>query len=187
MRRQLLPALRMLGVMTLLTGVLYTAAVTVAAQTLFEHRADGSLVAVDGDTVGSALIGQSFMGPTYFHPRPSAVEYDPALSGGSNYGPTNPDFLSAVGERARLYRETNGLAPDTPLPVDAVTASGSGLDPHISLANTRLQAFRVAEQRGIPVDQVLRLVDSQQNSTAVGYLSDPSINVLLLNIALDDQ
>jgi potassium-transporting ATPase KdpC subunit len=186
MRRQLLPALRMLVAMTVLTGVLYTASVTVLAQTLFEHRADGSVVVVDDEIVGSALLGQSFTDSAYFHPRPSAVDYNPRLSGGSNFGPTNPEYLAAVREQARVYRETHGLEPDAAVPVDAVTTSASGLDPHISVANARLQAGRIAQARGVPADVVLDIVDSQRHSGSVGYLADPSINVLLLNIALDE-
>lgn len=186
MRRQILPALRMLLVMTVLTGVLYTAAVTVFAQTLFENHADGSVVVVDDQVVGSELLGQSFTDPGYFHPRPSAVDYDPRLSGGSNFGPDNPEYLAAVTEQARSYREAHGLDPDSAIPVDAVTTSASGLDPHISVDNARIQADRIAAARGVRTADMLELIDSQRRSGSVGYLADPSINVLLLNIALDD-
>jgi K+-transporting ATPase ATPase C chain len=177
----------MLIAMTVLTGLLYTTAVTVFAQTLFEHPADGSVVVHDDDVVGSAFLGQTFSAPGYFYPRPSAVDYDTRLSGGSNLGPNNPEFLALVAERADSYRETNHLDPDALIPIDAVTASASGLDPHISVANARFQAARIAEARGVPTVAVLELVDSMRPSGSIGYLAGPSINVLLLNIALDDR
>lgn len=186
MRRQLLPALRMLGVMTLLTGLVYTTAVTLVAQGTLGDQADGSLVERGGVVVGSELLGQIFEAAGYFHPRPSAVDYDPSLSGASNFGPNNPDHLAAVEARAAEYREINGLDTARPVPVDAVTASASGLDPHISVANARLQAQRVARERGLAVEEVLALVDRQTSGTSVSYLSDPTVNVLLLNLALDD-
>lgn len=186
MRRQLLPALRMLGVMTLLTGLVYTTAVTLVAQGILGDQADGSLVERGGVVVGSELLGQAFEAAGYFHPRPSAVGYDPSLSGASNLGPNNPDHLAAVEARAAEYRGINGLDAARPVPVDAVTASASGLDPHISVANARLQAQRVARERGLAVEEVLALVDRQTSGTSVSYLSDPTVNVLLLNMALDD-
>lgn len=187
MRRQLLPALRMLLVMILLSGVAYTAAVTVLAQTLFEERANGSLVESEGNVVGSELVGQSFRSTTYFHPRPSAVDYDPSLSGASNFGPNNPEHLATVAERAKAYRQLNGLDAGTPVPVDAVTASASGLDPHISVANARLQAARVAQERALPVDQVLAIIEEQASAASATYRSDSMVNVLELNLALDDR
>jgi len=185
MRRQLLPALRMLLVMTLVTGLAYTALVTVVAQGLLEHQADGSLVELEGVTVGSELLGQTFQSAEYFHPRPSAVEYDPRLSGGSNLGPNNPEHLEDVAVLVDAYREMNGLDPTTPVPVDAVTSSASGLDPHISLANARLQADRVARERGLPLEEVMDLIDSASSHAAVPYLSDVTVNVLQLNLDLD--
>ena len=127
------------------------------AQVAFHDKANGSLIQRDGQAVGSELIGQQFTEPIYFWPRPSAVGengYDASTSGGSNLGPTNPDLLDAVAERVAAYREANGLSDDVPVPVDAVTASGSGLDPDISVANARLQAHRVAEARGADLDDV---------------------------------
>lgn len=186
MRRQLLPALRMLGVMTLLTGLIYTAALTLVAQGILGYQADGSLVERGDVVVGSELLGQTFETPGYFHPRPSAVGYDPSLSGASNLGPNNPDHLAAVADRVAEYRENNGLDSATPVPVDAVTASASGLDPHISVANARLQAQRVARERGLAVEEILALIDRQTAGASVAYLSDPAVNVLLLNLALDD-
>jgi K+-transporting ATPase ATPase C chain len=176
----------MLGVMILLTGLFYTAAVTLAAQRILGGQADGSLVERGGVIVGSELLGQTFEAPGYFHSRPSAVGYDPSLSGASNLGPNNHDHLAAVGARAAEYREVNGLDAATPVPVDAVTTSASGLDPHISVANARLQAQRVARERGLTVEEVLMLIDRQTAGASVAYLSDPAVNVLLLNLALDD-
>ncbi|MGZ5383767.1 MAG: K(+)-transporting ATPase subunit C [Acidimicrobiia bacterium] len=187
MRRQLLPALRMLGVMTLLTGLIYTAAVTLLAQGFLSYQADGSLLKHHGVVVGSELLGQTFQTAGYFHPRPSAVGYDPSLSGGSNLGPNNPDLMEAVAERADAYRQINGLDPGTSIPVDAVTTSASGLDPHISVANARLQAERVARERGLAVEEVLAAIDRQTSETSVSYLSDSTVNVLRLNLALDDR
>jgi potassium-transporting ATPase KdpC subunit len=189
MRRQLLPALLMVLVFTVLTGVLYPLVVTGAGQVLFGDQANGSLVEQEGQPVGSALLGQPFTGQEYFHPRPSAAGdgYDGSASSGSNLGPTNPELLAQVDELAAAYRELNGLAPDAPVPVDAVTASASGLDPHISLANARLQAPRVAQQRGAPVDQVLALVDAHTDGRDLGFLGEPGVNVLQLNLALDQQ
>ena len=186
-RRQLLPALLAFLALTVLTGVVYPLVVTGIAQVAFPGRADGSLLERDGVVVGSRLIGQSFADERYFHPRPSAAGdgYDGAASSASNLGPTNPDLLSSVQERVAAYRELNGLAVDEEVPVDAVTSSGSGLDPHISLANARLQVPRVAEARGLSVDEVLELVDEQEDGRPLGFLGEPGVNVLELNLALD--
>ena len=185
MRRQVLPAIRMFFLMSLLTGVLYTLAVTGIAQAIWGDRADGSFVVRDGAVVGSELVGQGFTAPEYFHSRPSAVDYNAAASSGSNLGPNNPDYLAAVAERVAAYRLENGLADDVAIPVDAVTASGSGLDPHISLRNARLQASRVAAARGRPLAGVLELIDQHTTAADLGFLSDSGVNVLLLNLALD--
>ena len=185
MRRQLLPAIRMLLLMTLLIGGLYTLAITGIAQAMWGDRADGSLVVRDGTVVGSELIGQVFTAPEYFHGRPSAVDYNAAASSGSNLGPNNPDFIAAVAERVAAYRLENGLADDAVVPVDAVTTSGSGLDPHISVRNARLQAPRVAAERGLALADVLALIDEHTTAADLGFLSDPGVNVLMLNLALD--
>jgi K+-transporting ATPase ATPase C chain len=177
----------MLLMLTLITGVLYTLAITGIAQAVWGFRADGSLVTRDGQVVGSELIGQAFAGPEYFHARPSAVDYNAAASSGSNLGPNNPDFLAAVAERVAAYRSENGLADDAPVPVDAVTASASGLDPHISLRNARLQAPRVAAARGLPVAEILALIDENTSAADFGFLSEPGVNVLMLNLALDSR
>ena len=187
MRRQLAPALGMLVVFTVLCGLAYPLAVTGIAQGAFGDKADGSLIEVDGQPVGSELIGQSFTRPEYFHPRPSAAGdgYDAAASSGSNLGPTNPDLLATVEERAAAYRADNDLPTDAEVPVDTVTASASGLDPHISVANARLQAPRVAQRRDKPVDEVLALVDAHTDDRDLGFLGEAGVNVLELNLALD--
>lgn len=209
MRRQIIPSLAMVLVFTVLTGLLYPLLVTGVAQGLFNDQANGSLIRQDGTVVGSALIGQSFTAPEYFHPRPSAAGYVPGAQGGgtysyaSNYGPTAEELLNGVDDPetadvdesqtngiddlVRAYREENGLEADARVPVDAVTGSGSGLDPHISVANARLQAPRVAEARGIEVDVVLDLVDENTSSRDLGVLGEPAVNVLELNLALDEQ
>jgi potassium-transporting ATPase KdpC subunit len=186
LRRQTLAAVRMLVVMTVLTGVLYPLAVTGIALGVFPGEARGSIVTGDdGTAVGSALLGQAFTGAAYFHPRPSAVGYDTAGSGGSNLGPTNPELIDAVAERVVDYRAGNGLAETATIPIDAVTTSASGLDPHISVANARLQAPRVAEARGLVLDEVLALVDLHTEAPLLGFLTDPVVNVLMLNLDLD--
>jgi len=197
MRRQLLPAVVMVLVMTLLTGLVYTFAFTGFAQLVFPGRADGSRVEVHGRDVGSEYIGQAFVDEQgdplreYFQPRPSAATngseagYDPTLSLGSNLGPTNPELRQLVRRRVRAYRELNGLGADAPVPVDAVTASGSGLDPHISVANARLQAHRVAEERGLSVRQVRNLIDDHVDGRFLGIIGEQGVNVLMLNVALD--
>lgn len=187
MRRQLVPALVMVVVFTLLCGLAYPLLVTGVAQVLFRHQANGSLVAQDGRPVGSALLGQAFSRPEYFHPRTSAAGdgYDASASSGSNLGPTNPDLLKEITDRVTAYRSENGLAPDAAVPVDAVTASGSGLDPEISVANARLQAARVAGARGVAVEQVLQLVDTHTEGRGLGVLGERGVNVLELNLDLD--
>jgi len=190
MRRQLFPALMMVVVFTVITGLAYPLVVTGIAQGVFGDEADGSLVEdADGEVVGSSLIGQTFTGPEYFHPRPSAAGegYDAGASSGSNLGPTNEEFLAGVGELADAYRDENGLAADAEVSVDAVTASASGLDPHVSVANARLQAPRVADERGMDVDEVLELVDDHTSGRDLGFLGEKGVNVLELNLALDSQ
>ena len=187
MRRQLLPALRLLAVVTVLVGIAYPLFITGVAQVVFPDQAGGSIVTVDGQGVGSSLVGQVFTGDEYFESRPSAAGdgYDATSSGASNLGPSNPDLLAAVEERAVAYRERNGLAAGAEVPVDAVTASGSGLDPHISVANARLQAERVAVARDLPIDDVLALVDEHIDGRTLGFLGEEGVHVLELNLALD--
>jgi K+-transporting ATPase ATPase C chain len=187
MRAQLGAALRAIAVFTVLLGLAYPLAVTGIAQLAFGDQADGSLVERDGRVVGSRLIGQAFDGDEWFHSRPSAAGdgYDAMASAASNLGPTNEVLLDAVAERAVRYRATNGLAADQPVPVDAVTSSGSGLDPHISVANARLQAARVAHARGLAVQDVLALIDEHTDERALGFLGEAGVNVLELNLAVD--
>jgi K+-transporting ATPase ATPase C chain len=185
--RQLRPAVLAVVVFSVLLGIVYPLVVTAIGQVAFNDQANGSLIEVDGVVVGSELIGQNFTAAEYFHPRPSAAGagYDASASSGSNFGPTNPDFLSAVDERIAAYREENGLADGVLVPVDAVTASASGLDPAISIANARLQAPRVAAERGIDLDVVLSLIDDHTTGRNLFVLGEPAVQVLPLNLALD--
>ena len=185
--RQLRPALLVLVIMTALTGVIYPLAVTGVAQAAFKDKANGSLIRKDGKIVGSSLIGQTFADAKYFHSRPSAAGagYDGTASSGSNLGPTNPALLDAVKQRVATYRAENGLSADVPVPADAVTASGSGLDPQISVANARLQAARVAKARGLTPDAVTKTINANTSARPLGVLGDPGVNVLLLNLSLD--
>ena len=188
MRRQLFPALRMLLMLTIVTGIVYPLVVLAIGQGVFSDRADGSLIRRDGHVIGSSLLGQNFAKPRYFHPRPSAAGtegYDGAASGASNLGPSNPDLTKAVRERAAQYRKENDLAADVKVPVDAVTASGSGLDPDISVANARVQVARVAKARGLGDAVVRKLVDDHVTDRQLGVLGEETVNVLNLNLALD--
>lgn len=178
-------SLRMMVVMTAALGLGYPLLMTGFAQVAFPGRADGQIVEVDGTPVGSKLIGQTFTEPGYFHGRPSAIGYDASTSSGSNLGPTNADHLAAVAELVAAYRAENGLPDTVAVPVDAVTTSASGLDPHISPANARLQAARVADARGLAVDEVLTLVEEHIDQRPLGFLGDDAVNVLELNVALD--
>lgn len=182
---QLVASIRIVAVMIVVLGVAYPLAVTAFAQVAVANRADGQLLEVDGEVVGSRLIAQEFTGDEYFHPRPSAAGYDAAASGGSNLGPTNPELLDAVARRVADYRATNSVSDEVPVPVDAVTASGSGLDPHISPANAALQAPRVARVRGLQFDVVTDLIEEHTAGRPLGILGDDAVNVLELNIALD--
>jgi K+-transporting ATPase ATPase C chain len=186
-RRQLIPALVAFLLLSLLTGLAYPLAVTGVAQLAFPHRADGSLVERDGAVVGSSLIGQQFTGPRWFHPRPSAAGdgYDAMASSASNLGPTNPMLFADVRARAEAFRRENRLSPGAPVPPDAVTSSGSGLDPGISVANAHIQAARVARARGVPLADILRLVSAHTDGRSLGFLGEPGVNVLELNLAVD--
>jgi K+-transporting ATPase ATPase C chain len=189
MRAQLLAAIKVFLAITLLVGVGYPLVVTGIAQVAFNHKADGSLITRNGKVIGSTLIGQEFTGAKWFHPRPSAAGrgYDALASGGSNLGPTNPALIKTVKERVAKYRAANGLADRVLVPVDAVTASGSGLDPHISKANANLQAKRVAEARGLPLTKVEQLIADNTDEPSLGFLGEPGVNVLDLNLALARQ
>ena len=200
MRRQLVPAIISMVIFTVLLGIAYPLVVTGIAQAGFKGKADGSLVEQNGKVVGSSLIGQSFTDAEgnpirkYFQSRPSAAlgadgkttaGYDPTLSSGSNLGPTNPKLLKLVAQRVKAYRKLNGLSAHTLVPVDAVTASASGLDPEISVANARLQATRVADARGLLLKKVNRMVDEHTSNRALGFIGEKAVNVLELNLALD--
>ena len=188
MRRQIPSAIAMLLALTVVCGVIYPAVVTVAAQVGWSAEADGSLVrAEDGTVVGSRLLAQGFTGPQYLHPRPSAAGdgYDGSASGASNLGPSSEELHATVEERAVAFREENGLPPDAVVPVDAVTASGSGLDPAISPANARLQAPRVAEARGLPLEEVLAVIDEHTRGRTAAVLGETAVDVLAVNLALD--
>lgn len=181
------PALTLFIVLSLITGLLYPLAVTGVAQTAFPHQANGSLIARDGKAVGSELIGQSFTQPGHFWGRPSAtapMPYNAAASGGSNLGPTNPALAEAVKARTEALRAADP-GNTRPVPVDLVTASASGLDPHISPAAAAYQAPRVARARGLPPRQVQALVQQHTESPWLGWLGEPRVNVLALNLALD--
>jgi K+-transporting ATPase ATPase C chain len=189
MRRQLVTGLLMTIALTLVLGIAYPLVVTGVSQAAFSRRANGSFVKnAAGRVVGSSLIGQRFTNPQYFHPRPSAAGngYDALASGASNLGPSNPKLLDdQVRPRIADYRRENLLPSDARVPVDAVTASASGLDPHISVANARIQARRVAGARDLTLAQVLRLVANHTQSRQWGVLGEKTVNVLTLNLALD--
>jgi K+-transporting ATPase ATPase C chain len=177
--------------LTAVLGFGYPALMTGVAQLAFPNEADGSLVTVDGEVVGSKLAAQAFTSPGYFHSRPSAVSYDAAGTSFANLGPTNPDLARAVAARAkailRLERPYNpGLAIGD-IPVDAVTTSASGIDPHVSPANARLQSRRVAAVRSLPLATVQRLVEQNTDGRGLGFLGEPGVNVLMLNLALDRE
>lgn len=186
------PALTLLGLFTLVTGAAYPAVVTGAARAAFPSQAGGSLVVSGGQVVGSTLIGQPFEHPAYFWGRPSATgahPYDASSSTGSNTGPTNPALREAVAARVAALRAAHvaalGSPMDAPVPVDLVTASASGLDPHISPAAARFQVARVAAARGLPVSRVQELVEAHTTSRTLGVLGEPVVHVLGLNRALD--
>jgi len=170
----------------ILCGV-YPLTVWVLAQGVFPYRANGSLVKENDRLVGSRLIAQGFQSPKYFHPRPSAAGqgYDATRSGGTNLGPLSGKLVETVRQRAEEYRNKNNLPPDAPVPADAVTASASGLDPHISLKNALVQAHRVARGRGLSENLVLKQVELHTEGRDLGILGEPRVNVLMLNLALD--
>jgi K+-transporting ATPase ATPase C chain len=242
MSKQLKTGLLMMVTMTVLTGLIYPAFITIVAQVLFPDQANGSLVSANGRIVGSRLLAQNFTRPEYFHPRPSAAGangYDPTASAGTNLGPTSArlfngttkldekknEIVDFVGLKTRIvhycvdnaipftsstpldtFKGSNGklddvklirafnddkapltFLPTTPIPADAVTASASGLDPHISPRNAELQAARVAKARGASIDQVKAAIAQHTEARTLGFLGEPRINVLELNLALDEQ
>ena len=189
--RQYGVAFRAMLVFTVVLGVAYTAVVTGVGQLALGGEADGSAVALDGETVGSSLIGQSFTDadgaalPEWFQSRPSAAGdgYDASASSGSNHGPENEDLIAAIDERRAAIAESDGVDPED-VPVDALTASASGLDPHISPEYARLQVERIADARDLPVADVEALVAEHTQGRDLGYLGEPTVNVLELNAAL---
>ena len=185
LRRQLRPAIAILALLTLMTGVAYPAAVTAVAQLAFPNQANGSLIVVDGQTVGSTLIGQSFSQPKYFWGRLSAAGadgYDGNASAGSNLGPTNQDLIDRVTKQVDEWRAANG---DAPIPADLVTTSASGLDSDISPAGAEYQIARVAKARGLSEDEVRAAVARHTESPILGFLGEARVHVLELNLDLD--
>ena len=187
MWQQLGTGLKMMLVLTVLTGLIYPGVVTGRCQVLFPAKANGSLIVMNGQVVVSELIGQNFKKPEYFQPRPSAAGsdgYDPTASGASNYGPTNRRLIDRVKDSVASFRKSN---PDYtgPIPADMLTASGSGLDPEISPASAEAQAPRIAQARGIEVPQLLALVAAHTKGRDLGFLGEPRVNVLETNLALD--
>jgi potassium-transporting ATPase KdpC subunit len=189
--RQYWVSIRAMLIFTVVLGVGYTAVITGIGQVALPAQADGSLATADGEIVGSSLIGQSFTDadgvplPEWFQSRPSAAGdgYDGAASSGSNYGPENEDLIAAIDDRQNTIGELEGVSAES-IPADAVTASGSGLDPHISPEYAQLQVERVAEASGVPETEVQELVDSAVRGRTLGYLGEPTVNVLELNIGL---
>lgn len=189
MWQQILPGLRIKLFMTVLLGVVYPLAMTGIAQVLFPHQANGSLITSGDKVIGSELIGQNFTKPEYFQPRPSAAGndgYDPTASGGSNYGPTSQKLADRVKASIEKFRKEN---PDYtgPLPADLVTASASGLDPHLSPDSAKAQAARVAKARGVSLDQMNQVIAQFTEAPDLGFLGEPRVNVLKLNRELDER
>jgi K+-transporting ATPase ATPase C chain len=189
MRHHIAPAFRLMLVLTVLTGLIYPGVITALCRILFPRQANGSMLKVDGKEIGSALIGQNFTKPEYFHPRPSAAGndgYDATASTGSNYGPTNQKLIDRVKGSVDQFRKEN---PDytQPVPADLLTASASGLDPDISPASAEAQATRVAKARGASVDDVEQLIRRNTKGPDLGFLGEPRVNVLKINLELDQQ
>jgi potassium-transporting ATPase KdpC subunit len=189
MLRELIPAFRITLLLTIVTGLVYPGVVTGLCQVFFRDKANGSLVEVNGHLAGSMLMGQNFTKPEYFHPRPSAAGndgYDPTASSGSNLGPTNQKLYDHVKAATEQFRKDNPEYQGA-VPADAVTASGSGLDPEISVANALAQAPRVANARGLDAAVVEHLVGASTEGRDLGFLGEPRVNVLKLNLALDQE
>jgi K+-transporting ATPase ATPase C chain len=178
-------SLRLTVVFTIVTGLVYPLVITGVAQVAFRDKANGSLLHRDGQPIGSLLLAQPFTGDRYFWPRPSATDFATVPSGASNWGPTSVSLRNAVRDRAARIRAAHGLATDAPIPSDLLFASGSGLDPHISLAAARLQIARVAGARGLSEDAVRSVVERFVEPPQWGFLGQERVNVLRLNLALD--
>ena len=189
MFQQLAPALRMTLFLTVLTGLIYPGVVTGLCQAIFPNQANGSLVTQNGQVVGSSLLGQNFSKPEYFHPRPSAAGndgYDPTASTGSNLGPTSQKLVDRMKASADQYRKENPTYTGA-IPADAITASASGLDPDITVANAQAQAARVAQARGAQVSEVESIITAQTENRDLGFLGEARVNVLATNMALDQR
>jgi K+-transporting ATPase ATPase C chain len=184
MKAQLRPAFTLLALLTIITGVIYPLAVTGIAQVIFPHQANGSLIVIDGKSYGSELIGQQFDDPKYFWGRSSAAGYNAAASSGANLGPSNPSLEGAVQAHMDALHAADPNNP-LPIPVDLVTASASGLDPHISVSSALYQVSRVASARGLSEAEVTSLVERYTEVRQFGIFGEPRVNVLLLNLALD--
>lgn len=182
MLTHLRPAIALTAFFTLLTGLAYPLIVTGAAQTLFPAAANGSLIEADGGVIGSSLIAQPFAGDAWLHPRPSASDWNAAGTGASNLGPTSAALIATVAERRAAWETANGATA----PIDAVTASGSGLDPHISPENALAQVGRIAAARGVDASAVRAVIDAATEGPLLGLYGEPRVNVLLTNIALDE-
>ncbi|MHB1376590.1 MAG: K(+)-transporting ATPase subunit C [Candidatus Humimicrobiaceae bacterium] len=189
MFKNILRSFLLLIIFTIILGFLYPLLITGISKVIFPYRSSGSLIKYEGKIVGSELIGQNFTDEQYFHPRPSSAGkdgYDSLNSGGSNYAPTNEDFISAVKERISNLRKENNLEDYIKIPSDAVTSSGSGLDPHISIDNALLQADRIAKKRNVPVSEINDLIRKNTEKRMLGFLGEPKVNVLKLNLLLDN-
>ena len=186
MKRHIITAILYTIVTTVLVGIIYPILITAFAQVYSKDKANGQLITRDGVVIGSRIIAQPFTGAAYFHPRPSAAGngYDPLNSGGSNYGPTNQKLIDRVKADVATLQAEN---PGRPVPVDLVTTSGSGLDPHITPAGAEFQVPRVAKARGVPESDILKLVDEHTEGRTFGFLGEPRVNVLELNLALDEK
>ncbi|WP_196599367.1 potassium-transporting ATPase subunit KdpC [Pectinatus frisingensis] len=190
MYKSLKNALLLLIMLTVITGVFYPLVITGIAQLIFPKQANGSLIVRDGQVVGSSLLAQNFTRPEYFHSRPSAAGqdgYDAAGSAATNLGPTSQKLMDSLKKTADDYRQENNLSDEVVLPSDAVTSSGSGLDPEISLPNAYMQIARVAEARGVSTDKIRNIVDEYADSSILGIHGEERVNVLLLNLSLDDM
>ncbi|NOG32488.1 potassium-transporting ATPase subunit KdpC [Halomonas sp. TBZ9] len=181
-----LASLRAGIVLIILCGGIYPFAVTSLGGLLFPHQATGSLITIDGNVVGSELVGQRFDAPGYFHGRPSAANHDPFVVSGSNYAASNPELRERVRQTSQLIADRDNIAPEA-IPVDLLAASGSGIDPHISPDAARIQAARIASARGIPAEQVNELIQRYTQAPTLGVLGQPRVNVLRLNLALDGK
>ncbi len=188
MKKNLIISLKLLLYLTIITGVIYPVLMTIISNAVFPNQSSGSMIEEQGKVIGSELIGQSFDSAIYFSPRPSAISYNPAPSSGTNQGPTNAILKDSVEQRRKRYAEINGLTEGTHIPEDAIFASASGVDPHISIDNALLQSNRIAKSRNFDEnkkEQLMQLIGKLTENPQLGVLGEKRINVLLLNIELD--